>query len=95
MVYTQHANRSAALMAMAALLLIGATACCKCKKHPPAALNEFVYVGTSSAVAQYQVTANGTLAPLTPPTVPAGAGPDQMLILPDASFAYVTNVQPN
>lgn len=48
-----------------------------------------------SNVSQFNVGAGGLLAPLSPPTVGAGSGPDGVALSPDGKSVYVTNLNDN
>ena len=59
--------------------------------------SRFAYVaggGSSSGtgiVSQYTIGSNGTLTPMTTPTVPAGSGANSVSVDPSGRFAYVAN----
>src|SRR4051812_24062001 len=44
-----------------------------------------------ATVSQYDIAANGALAPKAPPTVPAGSFPSAIVANPDGKSVYVTN----
>jgi 6-phosphogluconolactonase len=48
-----------------------------------------------SNVSQFNVGAGGLLAPLSPPTVAAGSGPNGVAVSPDGQSVYVTNYSDN
>ena len=53
----------------------------------------FVYVGhASGALSQYTIGGDGTLAPMSNPTVPAGADPGALVVDPTGRFAYAGNL---
>jgi 6-phosphogluconolactonase (cycloisomerase 2 family) len=48
-----------------------------------------------NVVAQYAINANGTITPLSPPTVPAGSFTTSVTVSPDGKYLYVTNNKDN
>jgi 6-phosphogluconolactonase len=60
----------------------------------PAQASPFVYVTNFSSgnVSQFAVGSGGLLAPLSPPTAPAGGGASRIAISPDGKTAYATAV---
>ena len=59
----------------------------------PANAAPFVYVTNhlGGSVSQFDVSADGSLAPLLPPTVPAGDSPFGIAVSPDGHSVYVAN----
>lgn len=55
----------------------------------------YVSVNQRSTVAQFTIGSDGTLSPMTPSTVAAGAYPDTVAIDPSGKFAYVSNGDAN
>ncbi len=51
----------------------------------------YVVNNADSTVSQYRVNADGTLAPLSPPTVPTGPQPLSVAVHPGGSVVYVTH----
>jgi 6-phosphogluconolactonase (cycloisomerase 2 family) len=78
------------------LLLGAAAAAVFLAAAAPAQASPFAYVTNSSvfndSVSQYDVGAGGLLAPLAPPAVAAGDGPEGIAVNPNGHSAYVTNV---
>jgi DNA-binding beta-propeller fold protein YncE len=54
-------------------------------------VNSAALLGTSGAVLQYDVAADGTLTPKSPPSVLAGADPFEIVVAPDGESAYATD----
>jgi DNA-binding beta-propeller fold protein YncE len=59
----------------------------------PVSAAPFVYVANhnGNSVSQFDVSVGGLLAPLAPPTEPAGGGPFGVSVSPDGSSVYVAN----
>ncbi len=49
----------------------------------------YIVCYTGAKVLQYRVGANATLIPLSPPSVPCGYDPSQIVFTPDHKFAYI------
>ena len=57
-------------------------------------LISYAYVGNrgGTTVSQYRIVSDGTLLPLTTPTVAAGNHPSWVAVHPNSLHAYVTNL---
>jgi 6-phosphogluconolactonase len=53
--------------------------------------NSLTPPATAQTISQYTVGTDGQLTPMTPATVPSGAGPNAVTVTPNSQFAYAAN----